>query len=68
MLTGGAATPVVADVAVAVGSGTAVFGAADAIEGTQDIYYGSTGDIDSTVVNGITGAYNFLTPHGSGFE
>ena len=53
MLTGGAATPVVADVAVAVGSGTAVFGAADAIEGTQDIYYGSTGDIDSTVVNGI---------------
>ena len=53
MLTGGAATPIVADVAVAVGSGTAVFGAADAIEGTQDIYYGSTGDIDSTAVNGI---------------
>lgn len=53
MLTGGAAIPIVADVAVAVGSGTAVFGAADAIEGTQDIYYGSTGDIDSTVVNGI---------------
>ena len=53
VLTGGAAIPIVADVAVAVGSGTAVFGAADAIEGTQDIYYGSTGDIDSTVVNGI---------------
>lgn len=53
VLTGGAATPIVADVAVAVGSGTAVFGAADAIEGTQDIYYGSTGDIDSTAVNGI---------------
>ena len=53
VLTGGAATPVVADVAVAVGSGTAVFGAADAIEGAQDIYYGSTGDIDSTAVNGI---------------
>ena len=53
VLTGGDATPVVADVAVAVGSGTAVFGAADAIEGTQDIYYGSTGDIDSTAVNGI---------------
>ena len=53
MLTGGAAIPIVADVAVAVGSGTAVFGAADAIEGTQDIYYGSTGDIDSTAVNGI---------------
>ena len=52
-LTGGAAIPIVADVAVAVGSGTAVFGAADAIEGTQDIYYGSTGDIDSTAVNGI---------------
>ena len=54
MLTGGAAIPIVADVAVAVGSGTAVFGAADAkAEGTQDIYYGSTGDIDSTAVNGI---------------
>ena len=53
VLTGGAATPIVADIAVAVGSGTAVFGAADAIEGTQDIYYGSTGDIDSTAVNGI---------------
>lgn len=53
VLTGGAAIPIVADVAVAAGSGTAVFGAADAIEGTQDIYYGSTGDIDSTAVNGI---------------
>ena len=53
VLTGGAAIPIVADVAVAVGSGTAVFGAADAIEGTQDIYYGSTGDVDSTAVNGI---------------
>lgn len=53
VMTGGAAIPIVADVAVAVGSGTAVFGAADAIEGTQDIYYGSTGDIDSTAVNGI---------------
>ena len=53
VLTGGAAIPIVADVAVAVGSGTAVFGAADAIDGTQDIYYGSTGDIDSTAVNGI---------------
>ena len=53
MLPGGAAIPIVADVAVAVGSGTAVFGVADAIEGTQDIYYGSTGDIDSTAVNGI---------------
>ena len=53
VLTGGAAIPIVADVAVAAGSVTAVFGAADAIEGTQDIYYGSTGDIDSTAVNGI---------------
>ena len=53
VLTGGAAIPIVADVVVAVGSGTAVFGAADAIEGTQDINYGSTGDIDSTAVNGI---------------
>lgn len=31
VLTGGAATPIVVDVAVAAGSGTAVFGAADAI-------------------------------------
>ena len=31
VLTGGAAAPIVADVAVAAGSGTAVFGAADAI-------------------------------------
>ena len=53
VLTGGAAIPIVADVAVVVGSGSAGFGAADAIEGTQDIYYGSTGDIDSTAVNGI---------------
>lgn len=53
VLTGGAATPIVADIAVAVGSGTAVFGAADTIEGAQDIYYGSTGDIDSVAVNGI---------------
>ena len=53
VLTGGAAIPIVADVAVAVGSGTAVFGAADAIEGTQDIYYGSIGDIDSTAVNDL---------------
>ena len=35
----------------AVGGGSAVFGAADAIEGAQDIYYGSMGDIDSTAVN-----------------
>ena len=53
VLTGGAAIPIVADAAVAAGSVTAVFGAADAIEGTQDVYYGSTGDIDSTAVNGI---------------
>ena len=53
VLTGGAAIPIVADAAVAAGSVTAVFGAADAIEGTQDIYYGSIGDIDSTAVNGI---------------
>ena len=39
VLTGGAAIPIVADVAVAVGSGTAVFGAADAIEGTQEDVY-----------------------------
>lgn len=53
VLTGGAATPIVADIAVAVGSGTAAFGVADTIEGAQDIYYGSTGDIDSIAVNGI---------------
>ena len=60
VLTGGVVAPIVADVAVAAGSVTAVFGAADAIEGTQDIYYGSTGDIDSTAINGIKDDRKYL--------
>ena len=50
--TAGAATPVVAAGWTA-GGGTVVFGLADSVEGAQDIYYGSMGDIDSTAVNGL---------------
>ena len=48
--TGGAATPVVA-AGCGIGGGTIAFGVADSIEGAQDIYYGSMGDIDSTAIN-----------------
>ena len=48
--TGGAATPVVA-AGWGIGGGTIAFGVADSIEGAQDIYYGSMGDIDSTAIN-----------------
>ena len=48
--TGGAATPVVA-AGWGIGGGTIAFGAADSVEGAQDIYYGSMGDIESTSVN-----------------
>ncbi|WP_075679709.1 T7SS effector LXG polymorphic toxin [Roseburia sp. 831b] len=51
--TAGAASPIVAAVGVAVGTGTTIFGAADSAEGAQDIYYGSIGDIDSTAVNDL---------------
>ena len=47
---GGAATPIVA-AGWAAGGGTIAFGVADSIEGAQDIYYGSIGDIDSTSMN-----------------
>ena len=47
---GGAATPIVAAGWTA-GGGTIAFGVADSIEGAQDIYYGSIGDIDSTSIN-----------------
>ena len=50
--TWGAATPVVVAGVIA-GGGTLAFAAADTIEGGQDIYYGSIGDIDSTSFNGI---------------
>lgn len=50
--TGGAATPVVAAGWTA-GGGTVAFGISDSIEGAQDIYYGSMGDIDSTAINGL---------------
>ena len=48
--TAGAATPIVVGGAVA-GGGTIAFGAADAISGGQDYYYGSQGDIDSWTLN-----------------
>ncbi len=50
--TWGAATPVVVAGVVA-GGGTLAFAAADTVEGAQDVYYGSIGDIDSTSFNGI---------------
>ena len=50
VLTAGAATPIVAAGAVA-GTGTAIFGLSDTIEGGSDIYYGSLGDIESVSVN-----------------
>ena len=51
--TAGAASPIVAAVGVAAGTGTTIFGVADSAEGAQDIYYGSIGDIDSTAVNDL---------------
>lgn len=50
--TAGAATPIVVAGAVA-GGGTVAFGVADAAEGGQEIYYGSTGNIDSKSFNVI---------------
>ena len=47
---GGSATPIVVAGWTA-GSGTIAFGVADSIEGAQDIYYGSLGDIDTTSIN-----------------
>lgn len=48
--TGGAATPIVV-AGWGIGGGTVAFGVADSVEGAQDIYYGSIGDIDSTSIN-----------------
>ena len=48
--TGGAATPIVV-AGWGAGGGTAAFGVSSSIEGAQDIYYGSMGDIDSTAIN-----------------
>lgn len=50
--TAGAATPIVVAGAAA-GGGTIAFGVADAAEGGQEIYYGSTGNIDSKSFNAI---------------
>ena len=50
--TGGAATPIVVAGWVA-GGGTVAFGMTDMIEGSDDIYYGSIGDINSTSTNDI---------------
>ena len=47
ILSGGAATPIV------LGVGTVVFGTSNAIEGGQDVYYGSVGDISSQSFNPI---------------
>ena len=47
---GGAATPILAT-GWGIGGGTIAFGVSDSIEGAQDIYYGSMGDIDSTAIN-----------------
>ena len=44
--TAGAASPIVAAVGVAMGTGMTIYGVADSAEGAQDIYYGSIGDID----------------------
>ena len=45
ILSGGAAIPIVLGVA------TIAFGSSDIIEGTQDVYYGSVGDISSKSFN-----------------
>ena len=50
----GAGTPLVLGIAGGVaGGGTAIFGTVDLIEGGQDIYHGSTGDLE-------TKSYNFV--------
>ena len=51
--TAGAASPIVAAVGVAMGTGMTIYGVADSAEGAQNIYYGSIGDIDSTAVNDL---------------
>ncbi|NLP47085.1 MAG: hypothetical protein GX347_08620, partial [Epulopiscium sp.] len=51
-LTGGAAAPIVVTAKVA-GSCSFLYGASNAIEGGQDVYYASKGDLHS-------GAYNFI--------
>ncbi|MCR5539605.1 MAG: LXG domain-containing protein [Ruminococcus sp.] len=64
--TAGAASPFVIGIGATVGTGTALFGSADLIEGGQDIYHGSTGDLDTksfnyirdTVFDGNQTAYN----------
>ena len=47
ILSGGAAIPIVLGVA------TIAFGSSDIIEGTQDVYYGSVGDISSKSFNPV---------------
>ena len=51
ILTAGAATPVVAYLGLAAGTGSALFGTSDTIEGTADIYYGSIGDATTVAPN-----------------
>ena len=47
----GAATPLVAVGVATLGTTTAAFGIADAVEGTQDFYYGAGGDGSTRAVN-----------------
>ena len=50
-VTCGAASPLVVGLGVTAGSGTIMFGASDMDEGMQNIYYGSTGNLDTVSIN-----------------
>ena len=52
VLTAGMATPIVATVAVT-GTCTMAYGASNKVEGAQDVYYASIGDLDSAAINPI---------------
>ncbi len=50
--TAGMATPIVVTAAVS-GSCTIAYGVSNTVEGAQDVYYGSVGDLDSAAINPI---------------
>lgn len=52
VLTAGAATRIVVTAAVT-GVGSAAYGYSNMIEGAQDVYYGSVGDLNSAAINPI---------------
>lgn len=52
VLTAGAATPIVVTAAVS-GTCSTLYGVSNIIEGTEDVYYASIGDLDSKAVNPI---------------